>query len=36
LTEKHPAYEMFNGPSGTGVYVLLLFWILVMVGRVFP
>ena len=21
LTEKHPAYEVFNGPSGTGVYV---------------
>lgn len=21
LTDKHPAYEMFNGPSGTGVYV---------------
>jgi hypothetical protein len=21
LTDKHPAYEIFNGPSGTGVYV---------------
>lgn len=21
LTEKHPAYEIFNGPSGTGIYV---------------
>jgi hypothetical protein len=23
LTDKHPSYEIFNGPSGTGVYVLL-------------
>jgi Type I phosphodiesterase / nucleotide pyrophosphatase len=21
LTDKHPAYEIFNGPSGTGLYV---------------
>jgi hypothetical protein len=21
LTDKHPSYEIFNGPSGTGVYV---------------
>ena len=25
LTDKHPAYEIFNGPSGTGVYVYLHF-----------
>ena len=21
LTDKHPSYEIFNGPSGTGIYV---------------
>jgi hypothetical protein len=21
MTEKHPSYEIFNGPSGTGIYV---------------
>jgi len=21
LTDKHPSYEMYNGPSGTGIYV---------------
>lgn len=36
LTDKHPAYEIFNGPSGTGVYVCHQLLVLLMEGNLLP
>jgi hypothetical protein len=36
LTDKHPAYEIFNGPSGTGCYVFQNSGLVIIVGNLFP
>lgn len=36
LTDKHPAYEIFNGPSGTGVYVTAMIRLRLWTGKFLP